>query len=443
MNASTWRAALVALAGSIIAMAALAAEPYGKIGEKYAALGGRGSALGPPIGNEADITHGGRQHLFKEGSIYWHPEIGEAYAVWGLIGVKYFQLGRTEFGFPITDELPTPDGRGRFNHFRAMHVPGRPESSIYWTPQTGAHEVHGLIRDAWARGGWERGELGYPTSDEFQDGGFRRSNFERGHILWSPATGVRIVKAGSGLPPAPPQTFGTLLVNGMEVAIKGRVLAVDATFLSENAVCGRYSQALGSINVALKDAIRSQVNPRMGDFSIHSNAMMQMTNNCNFRAEVVTACADRMKLRMFLPGNAFRFQVTTPTPLGSWSDPQFTVGFDVEAVATIVLPQQAGGQVGLGASTFRVTNVRLDSRNVTGDAALALVKVRDYFTGDDLVGRLAQDREFNFPSISSSLGGINAAFGQVPQGYRVNACMAGEQMRLDATDVVPREPIIH
>src|SRR5262249_42436113 len=38
--------------------------------------------------------------------------------------------------------------------------------SIYWTPGTGAHEVHGIIRDKWAALGWERSYLGYPITDE-------------------------------------------------------------------------------------------------------------------------------------------------------------------------------------------------------------------------------------------------------------------------------------
>lgn len=166
--------------------------PYGAIGDKYASLGGAGGPLGAPAGGEADAPHGGRCQAFQHGSICWHPQIGEAFGVWGLIHAKWAQLGRASFGYPITDELPTPDGRGRFNHFRGMQYPGRPEASIYWTPQTGAHAIYGAIRDAWAQQGWERGPLGYPTSDEYQDGKYRRSNFERGFIRWAPDTGIEI-----------------------------------------------------------------------------------------------------------------------------------------------------------------------------------------------------------------------------------------------------------
>lgn len=171
-----------------------AGEPYGAIGDKYAALGAAGGPLGAPSGSEADAPHGGRCHQFRQGTICWHPQIGEAFGVWGLIHAKWASIGRTEFGYPITDERSTSDGRGRYNHFRGMQYPGRPESSIFWTPQTGAHAIYGAIRDAWAAQGWERGPLGYPASDEHQDGKYRRVNFERGYIRWAPDTGIEVMR---------------------------------------------------------------------------------------------------------------------------------------------------------------------------------------------------------------------------------------------------------
>jgi hypothetical protein len=84
-----------------------------------------------------------------------------AYEVHGAIGAHYGALGGSGsvLGYPTTDETATPDGVGRYNHFEA--------GSIYWTPSTGAYEVHGLIRQFWAEHGWERNaSLGYPISDE-------------------------------------------------------------------------------------------------------------------------------------------------------------------------------------------------------------------------------------------------------------------------------------
>lgn len=436
--------AVVMLAGLACGFGAIAGEPYGKIGEKYAALGGARGALGPAIGNEADAAHGGRFHYFRNGAIYWHPELGQAYAVWGAIAVKYYELGRTEYGYPITDEMTTPDGRGRYNHFRAMHVAGRPESSIYWTPETGAHAIYGLIRDAWAKGGWERGELGYPTSDEFQEGKYRRVNFERGHILWAPDTGIRVVK--SGMPiilRTPPNTFGSILVTGMEVAAKGSRLAGDATFLSENTVCGRWSQQLGGTNAALKEKVRATVNPRMGGFTIRSDAQMSMTPNCSFRAEIATACADTMTLRMLLPGNLFKFHVTTPSILPGWTDPEFSIDFDLEATATIRLPKDPHSPIGLGAANLRVSRVRFDSQNASGDLALAAAKVHAHFGGQDFLAQLRQDRQFQLGAITETLASLNPALGRIPANYRIESCIAGDTLRLNGTDAVSREPVVN
>jgi hypothetical protein len=74
-----------------------------------------------------------------------------------------------------------------------MHLEGRPESSIYWTPQTGAQEIFGAIRVRWAEMGFERSHLGFPTTGELAFGapgeGGRVSFFEGGALYWWPDTG--------------------------------------------------------------------------------------------------------------------------------------------------------------------------------------------------------------------------------------------------------------
>ena len=106
--------------------------------------------------------------------------------VQGAIRIKWEQLGGegSFLGLPTTDELPTPDGVGRFNHFQG--------GSIYWTPQTGAHEVHGAIRDRWQSMGWETSRLRYPTSDERGMSRGRYSQFQGGSILWTPEGGTDV-----------------------------------------------------------------------------------------------------------------------------------------------------------------------------------------------------------------------------------------------------------
>jgi uncharacterized protein with LGFP repeats len=113
------------------------------------------------------------------------------FEVHGLIAQKWQSLGGANgfLGEPLTNETTTPDGVGRFNHFQG--------GSIYWTPKTGAHEVHGQIRNKWQSLRWERGPLGYPISDEFQAGAFRRSNFQHGFIRWSAKTGALVSRSGN------------------------------------------------------------------------------------------------------------------------------------------------------------------------------------------------------------------------------------------------------
>ena len=181
---STARILSVTIAAIACVSVAAAFEVYGLIGKKWQELGGSRSFLGNPTTDETGTPDGvGRFNHFEGGSIYWTPQTG-AHEVHGAIREKWAAIGweRSALGYPTTDELTTPDGVGRFNHFE--------RGSIYWTPKNGAHEVHGAIRDKWSSLGWERGKLGYPISDEFQSGAYRRSNFERGYIRWSADRGA-------------------------------------------------------------------------------------------------------------------------------------------------------------------------------------------------------------------------------------------------------------
>ena len=122
----------------------------------------------------------GRARDFEHGTIYWTPENG-AHEVHGDIRVKWAQLGSL-LGYPVTDEIGCGPGAGRFNHFE--------RGSIYWRQDIGAHEVHGPIRDRWAGQGWQDSHLGYPTSDERGTPDRRWNSFEGGDITWTPSGGA-------------------------------------------------------------------------------------------------------------------------------------------------------------------------------------------------------------------------------------------------------------
>ena len=101
---------------------------------------------------------------------------------------EYAALGwqNSALGFPTSDETDTARHDGRFNNFQY--------GNIYWSPGTGAHEVHGAIREQYLRVGAENGRLGYPISDESPapDGVGRISTFEHGSMYWAARTGARV-----------------------------------------------------------------------------------------------------------------------------------------------------------------------------------------------------------------------------------------------------------
>jgi hypothetical protein len=159
-----------------------AREVNGAIQGRYDLLGGAASVLALPTTSETATPDGyGRYNHFQSGSVYWSPASG-AFSVIGAIRDEWARLGweRGLLRYPVTDELGTPDGVGRFGVFQG--------GSAYWSPRTGAHEVHGMIRDTWARLGWERSRLGYPVSDEYAVPGGRRSDFQGGSIVWNAVT---------------------------------------------------------------------------------------------------------------------------------------------------------------------------------------------------------------------------------------------------------------
>jgi hypothetical protein len=163
----------------------------GAIRNHYNDLGGMNcSFLGNPLNSESTTPDGvGRyNHFSGGGSIYWTPNYG-AWSIHGLIRNHWESLGweNSAIGYPTTDEMTCPDGVGRYNHFSKISPPTT--GSIYWTPSTGAWEVHGAIRDTWASMGWERSALGYPTSDEYSVPEGRRSNFQHGTLTWHSDTG--------------------------------------------------------------------------------------------------------------------------------------------------------------------------------------------------------------------------------------------------------------
>lgn len=99
------------------------------------------------------------------------------------IDKKHTDLGGNAWASPTEEVKSCSDGIGYFRRYGG--------AMIYWTPATGAHEVHGDICRKWSQLGFERSWLGYPVSDEmdFAQGG-RVSSFQHGEIYWWRDTGA-------------------------------------------------------------------------------------------------------------------------------------------------------------------------------------------------------------------------------------------------------------
>ncbi|HZB49770.1 MAG TPA: hypothetical protein VE547_11820, partial [Mycobacteriales bacterium] len=72
---------------------------------------------------------------------------------------------RGRLGVPVLGAGADRRRLGPVVHFRAYRADRSTDDvSIYWSPDTGAHPVHGDIRARWAQLGWEESYLGFPVT---------------------------------------------------------------------------------------------------------------------------------------------------------------------------------------------------------------------------------------------------------------------------------------
>jgi hypothetical protein len=126
-----------------------------KIEDKSNASGGFGGSSSDTV----EIASGQYMRSYRDADIYYSQATGTHFVL-GDIRAKYNAIGGAKgvLGLPTTDELGTPDGIGRYNHFQ--------KGSIYWKPNIGPMMLHTALRDLWAAQGWEWGFLGYPILDQ-------------------------------------------------------------------------------------------------------------------------------------------------------------------------------------------------------------------------------------------------------------------------------------
>ena len=147
--------------------------------------------LGYPTSEQVNFKYrsGAYYQNFQNGMIIHHKDTG-TWILKGAIRTKWKALGweRGYSKLPISDEKCGLKNRGCFQKFEG--------SSIHWTSASGAHATKrgSAIQKAWKSQKYERGRLGYPTSEEFTWGKYVRQEFQGGYVLWSRSTKKTTIK---------------------------------------------------------------------------------------------------------------------------------------------------------------------------------------------------------------------------------------------------------
>ncbi|MGK3708610.1 hypothetical protein [Arthrobacter sp. IK3] len=167
--------------------------PNTPIGWKYELMGGS-KVMGNPTTAEVNSVKGGKYRTYdKGGAILWHPSYGAYAQMPGPMRDKHLALGghATGLGYPTADETTGLKDGGKSQPFEG--------GTIVWSPATGAKVVHSGIGAKWASANWENGQLGYPTTDEVYGlkDGWAYQNYQGGAILWDTRAGRGYLSVGA------------------------------------------------------------------------------------------------------------------------------------------------------------------------------------------------------------------------------------------------------
>ncbi len=147
------------------------------IAQKYAAMGGTSSVLGPPLAPEEAIS-GGRRRRYRNGNIYWTAALG-AHEVHGSIFREYDRQGgfAGSYGYPTADTRTSSDRRTRYVNFQQGRIYSFVSNSATVAIPNPFFTKHESLRGV-------SGYLGYPINNvrPSSDGRSTYVNFEKGRI---------------------------------------------------------------------------------------------------------------------------------------------------------------------------------------------------------------------------------------------------------------------
>jgi hypothetical protein len=314
------------------------------INNKYDALGGGNGFLGAPTTAHAlTPNQKGWYRHYQHGSIYWSQATG-AHEVHGLIRQKWASMGweNSFLGFPTSDET-VGSANGRFNNFEG--------GAIYWSPATPAHEVHGLILEHYRKLGADKSFLGYPVSDELSLGAnqARISNFQHGQIAWSPALGAATSatsyvpsSASGGAPGVTPQGTGGA---GGAPDIRRRLVCAAHMDLTDDETFG--SDEHGSADKQNEAVLTSDLPQDV--------LTMQKGAGGEMRVELTLIGQVKLSGDVLIQGSALLYEGTSETTNDLDGDLDFTVLVPRDGVISrtvTVWNEDEGGDKGVIAMTF-------------------------------------------------------------------------------------------
>ena len=168
--------------GRIYQQGSRVVEIHGSVFTFHEGIQGVYGPLGYPVSDLVPTGDGrGKTQWFQKG-ILWYTAAGGPHALWGKVLDRYVANGHINsyLRYPTSEPTPVGDGRGTFATFER----GR----IYASTTTGGFQVHGAVLDAYlGTYGGPTGSLGYPLSELDPAGtpGGRFQQFEVGRLRYN------------------------------------------------------------------------------------------------------------------------------------------------------------------------------------------------------------------------------------------------------------------
>ncbi len=144
---------------------------------------GHEKVLGQPRGKEYKWG-GGRVQSYDRGYITWTKATGAVILRDGMASA--WKKNRGDLGLPTQNEKPLQ--RGAYQSFQ--------RGATHWSPGNGAYATWGVIWKYWKDKGFERGHMGYPTSDVKKSDGQLEQRFEGARVQHTEGFGT--VEYGPG-----------------------------------------------------------------------------------------------------------------------------------------------------------------------------------------------------------------------------------------------------